>query len=147
MLNSQPLGFYSPSQLVQDAKRHGVEVRRVDVMHSDSDCTLEGLPHPPSVRLGLRLVAGLKAASAERIVAAQRAAPFDSADDLARRAALDQYEMTLLASADALMSPIRTTAPLKVVTSNIIVAAIGSPRRSSSRKRGQSGRQKRPNRR
>ena len=104
MLNSQPLGFYSPSQLVQDAKRHGVEVRRVDVMHSDSDCTLEGLPHPPSVRLGLRLVAGLKAASAERIVAARRAAPFDSADDLARRAALDQYEMTLLASADALMS-------------------------------------------
>ena len=68
MLNSQPLGFYSGSQLVQDAKRHGVEVRRVDVMCSDWDCTLEGLPHPPAVRLGLRLVVGLKAESANRIL-------------------------------------------------------------------------------
>ena len=72
MLNSQPLGFYSPVQLVQDAKRHGVEVRPVDVMHSDVDCTLEDLPHPPAVRLGLRMIAGLKAESAERIVAARR---------------------------------------------------------------------------
>lgn len=52
MLNSQPLGFYSPSQLVQDAKRHGVKVRAADVMVSDVDCTLEDLPHPPAVRLG-----------------------------------------------------------------------------------------------
>ncbi|MDZ7914353.1 MAG: error-prone DNA polymerase [Rhodococcus sp. (in: high G+C Gram-positive bacteria)] len=73
MLNSQPLGFYSPSQLVQDAKRHGVEVRRVDVMHSDWDCTLEGLPHPPAVRLGLRMVVGLKAESAQRILQARSA--------------------------------------------------------------------------
>ena len=104
MLNSQPLGFYSPSQLVQDAKRHGVEVRRVDVMHSDWDCTLEGLPHPPAVRLGLRLVSGLKLESGQRIVAARSGAPFDSAEDLARRARLEQHEMTQLASADALMS-------------------------------------------
>ena len=104
MLNSQPLGFYSPSQLVQDAKRHRVEVRRVDVMSSDWDCTLEGLPHPPSVRLGLRLVVGLKATSGNRIVEARKHAPFDGADDLARRAQLEQHEMTLLASADALMS-------------------------------------------
>jgi len=104
MLNSQPLGFYSPSQLVQDAKRHGVEVRRVDVMHSDWDCTLEGLPHPPAVRLGLRLVSGLKLESGQRIVAERREAPFDSAEDLARRARLEQHEMTQLASADALMS-------------------------------------------
>jgi error-prone DNA polymerase len=104
MLNSQPLGFYSSSQLVQDAKRHGVEVRRVDVMHSVWDCTLEGLPHPPSVRLGLRLVAGLKAESANRILQARQQAPFDSAEDLARRASLEQHEMTLLAAADALMS-------------------------------------------
>ncbi len=104
MLNSQPMGFYSPSQLVQDAKRHGVEVRRVDVMHSDWDCTLEGLPHPPAVRLGLRLVAGLKLESGQRIVSARREAPFDGAEDLARRARLEQHEMTQLASADALMS-------------------------------------------
>ena len=104
MINSQPLGFYSPSQLVQDAKRHGVEVRRVDVMHSDWDCTLEGLPHPPAVRLGLRLVSGLKLESGQRIVNARREAPFDSAEDLALRARLEQHEMTQLASADALMS-------------------------------------------
>ena len=104
MLNSQPLGFYSPSQLVQDAKRHRVEVRRVDVMDSDWDCTLEGLPHPPAVRLGLRMVSGLKATSASRIVEARSQAPFDGAEDLARRAGLEQHEMTLLAGADALMS-------------------------------------------
>jgi len=104
MLNSQPLGFYSPSQLVQDAKRHGVEVRPPDVIASDVDCTLEDLPHAPAVRLGLRLVSGLKKESAERIVDARRMLVFDSADDLARRAQLEQHEMTLLAGADALMS-------------------------------------------
>ena len=104
MLNSQPLGFYSPSQLVQDAQRHGVEVRAADVMSSEVDCTLEGLPHPPAVRLGLRLIAGLRAASADRIVAARGDRVFDSAEDLARRAGLEQHEMTLLAGADALMS-------------------------------------------
>ncbi|MCK6426681.1 MAG: error-prone DNA polymerase [Burkholderiaceae bacterium] len=104
MLNSQPLGFYSPSQLVQDAKRHGVEVRRVDVMHSHWDCTLEGLPGPPAVRLGLRMIGGLTAAAGQRIVAARRCAPFDSAEDLARRAVLEQHEMNHLAAADALLS-------------------------------------------
>jgi error-prone DNA polymerase len=104
MLNSQPLGFYSPSQLVQDARRHDVEVRPVDVMHSHYDCTLEGLPHPPSVRLGMRVISGLKEASAQRIVAARQAGPFDSAEDAARRAELEQHEMRLLAGADALMS-------------------------------------------
>ena len=104
MLNSQPLGFYSPSQLVQDARRHGVEVRAADVMHSDVDCTLEGLPHPPAVRLGLRLIAGLSAEAAARIVAARREQVFDSADDLARRANLQHHDMKLLAAADALMS-------------------------------------------
>jgi error-prone DNA polymerase len=104
MLNSQPLGFYSPSQLVQDAKRHGVEVRRVDVMHSDWDCTLEGLPHPPAVRLGLRMVVGLKAETAMRILKERGVRPFDGAEDLAKRAEVEQHEMTLLAAADALMS-------------------------------------------
>ncbi|MBP8101307.1 MAG: error-prone DNA polymerase [Burkholderiaceae bacterium] len=104
MLNSQPLGFYNASQLVQDAQRHGVEVRRADVMHSELDCTLEGLPHPPAVRLGLRMINKLKAESAERIVQARREAPLESAEDLARRAGLEQHEMTLLAGADALMS-------------------------------------------
>jgi error-prone DNA polymerase len=104
LLNSQPMGFYSPSQLVQDARRHGVEVRAADVMFSDLDCTLEGLPHPPAVRLGLRMISGLKWESAERVVSARRDSVFDSTGDLARRAGLELHEMKLLAAADALMS-------------------------------------------
>ncbi|MDR7307928.1 error-prone DNA polymerase [Rhodoferax saidenbachensis] len=104
MLNSQPLGFYSPNQLVQDAKRHGVEVRAVDVMYSDVDATLEDLPHEPAVRLGLRLISGLKSTSAERIVAARADHPFEGAEDLSRRANLEQHEMRILAAADALRS-------------------------------------------
>ena len=104
MLNSQPLGFYSPNQLVQDAKRHGVEVRGVDVMFSDVDATLEDLPHEPTVRLGLRLISGLKSTSAQRIVKARMQHPFESAEDLSRRADLEQHEMKLLAGADALAS-------------------------------------------
>lgn len=73
MVSSMPLGFYSPSHLVQDAKRHGVEVRSVDVMCSELDSTLEDLPHPPAVRLGLGRIAKLRPAAAERIVAARRA--------------------------------------------------------------------------
>ena len=104
LLNSQPLGFYSPSQLVQDARRHDVAVRPADVMHSAIDCTLEDLPRAPAVRLGLRLIRGLRQASAERIVAARAVRVFDSTDDLARRALLEQHEMKLLAASDALMS-------------------------------------------
>jgi error-prone DNA polymerase len=104
MLNSQPLGFYSPNQLVQDAKRHGIEVRPVDVMSSEVDATLEDLPHAPAVRLGLRLIAGLRSSSAQRIVDARAIAPFDGAEDLSRRANLEQHEMRLLAGADALAS-------------------------------------------
>jgi error-prone DNA polymerase len=114
MLNSQPLGFYSPSQLVQDAKRHGVEVRRLDVMCSEGDATLEER-HDRSdssttqaeaiaVRLGLRMVSGLKIDAIQRIVAARREQPFESADDLARRANLEQHDMKQLAAADALQS-------------------------------------------
>jgi len=104
ILNSQPMGFYSPSQLVQDAKRHRVHVAPADVMYSDEFCTLEGLPHPPSVRLGLRLIKGMKAESAERIVKARAQRAFESAEDLARRAELEHGEMKLLAAADALQS-------------------------------------------
>jgi error-prone DNA polymerase len=104
MLNSQPLGFYSPSQLVQDAKRHGVGVRAADVMLSEVDCTLEDLPHPPAVQLGLRMIAGLQTESMARIVAARHEQVFDSAEDLARRARIEHHEMKILAAADALMS-------------------------------------------
>ncbi len=120
LLNAQPLGFYSPSQLVQDARRHDVEVRPPDVMDSQWDCTLEAPhvvegsartrkgPYPracqPAVRLGLRLVAGLSRQAADRIVGARAQALFADVDDLARRADLDQADMRALASGDALMS-------------------------------------------
>ena len=104
MLNSQPLGFYTPSQLVQDARRHDVTVRPVDVMDSDWDCTIEDEDGAFAVRLGLRLVSHLAKATGLRIVEARQQAPFDSADDLARRAGVSDSEMKVLAAADALMS-------------------------------------------
>ncbi len=104
MLNSQPLGFYTPSQLVQDARRHGVEVRPADVLYSDWDCTLEDLEHQPAVRLGLRLVQGLKEESARRIMQAREDAYFESAEELARLASLEHQDLRQLAAADALMS-------------------------------------------
>ena len=104
LLNSQPLGFYTPSQLVQDARRHCVVVRPVDVMHSDVDCTLEDLPGKPAVRLGLRLIGGLRTASATRIEEERAHGPFDNAEELARRCGLELHEMKLLAAADALAS-------------------------------------------
>lgn len=105
LLNSLPMGFYGPSQLVQDAQRHGVLVRPVDVMHSDWDCTLEhGEGEQPAVRLGLRLVAGLREESAQRIADARAAQPFTSTEDLALRAGVEAADMKALASADALLS-------------------------------------------
>jgi len=103
LLNSQPMGFYGPSQLVQDARRHGVEVRPVDVLHSDWDCTLEG----DAVRLGLRLVAQLSTAGAERLVTARQQhgrQGLSSVEVLARMARLDRADLQALAVADALRS-------------------------------------------
>ncbi|WP_457426861.1 error-prone DNA polymerase [Roseateles sp. P5_E7] len=107
LLNSQPLGFYSPSQLVQDARRHDVEVRAIDVNHSDADSTLEprANEHQPAVRLGLRLVSGLGAAAAQRIEAVRALnGEFLHPQDLAHRAHLTQADMQHLAAADALTS-------------------------------------------
>jgi error-prone DNA polymerase len=107
LLNSQPMGFYAPSQLVQDARRHGVQVRPVDVCASDWDCTLERRSDggaQPAVRLGLRMVSGFAQAAAERLMQARRTSGFASVDDLARRARLDPRELQLLAHADALQS-------------------------------------------
>jgi len=103
MLNSQPMGFYSPSVLVQDARRHGVEVRPVDVTASAWDCTLErGDEGAPAVRLGMRLVKGLTEAGVQRIVAAREEQVLSDAGDLARRAALNRRDLANLAAANAL---------------------------------------------
>ncbi|OZB76598.1 MAG: error-prone DNA polymerase [Thiomonas sp. 14-64-326] len=104
LLNSQPMGFYTPSQLVQDAKRHGVTVRPVDVLHSDWDCTLEEAVPYPAVRLGLRLVKGLGREAGLRIAAARMSRPPVDAEDLAKRAQLDTMALRQLAAADALRS-------------------------------------------
>ena len=101
MLNSQPLGFYGPAQLVQDARRHGVEVHPTDVSLSDWDCTLE---QNGAVRLGLRLVSGLRQEVAHRIAAERSKAPFQSTQDLALRGMLNAADLQTLASADALQS-------------------------------------------
>ncbi|MFG6417241.1 error-prone DNA polymerase [Roseateles sp. DC23W] len=103
MVNAQPLGFYSPSQLVQDAKRHGVTVLPPDVMLSDWDCKLEETGSGTAVRLGLRLVKSLQEASALAISKARDEAPFESAEDLSLRAGLNHQQMTALAAGDALM--------------------------------------------
>jgi len=98
------MGFYSPSVLVQDARRHGVEVRPPDVTVSAWDCTLERTtPHAkPAVRLGLRLVKGITQAGSERISAARASAPFMDVSDLARRAALNRGDLAKLAGSGAL---------------------------------------------
>jgi error-prone DNA polymerase len=98
MLNSLPMGFYSASQLIQDARRHGVEVRAVDVRYSAAASTLE----QGAVRLGLHCVKGLSPAVAERLVQARAQGPWRDLADLARRAALSRRDLDLLAAADAL---------------------------------------------
>ena len=105
LLNSQPMGFYQPAQLIQDARRHGVRVLPVDVIHSgwESHLHFDGRERP-AVRLGLREISGLAQAAGERIEAARQEAPFSSLSDLATRADLSRAELDRLASADALKS-------------------------------------------
>ena len=105
MLNSYPLGFYTPSQLVQDAVRHGVIVRPVDVQHSEWDCTLGPSSNSePALRLGLRMVKGLSEAAALRICSARSVSQFRDVDDLLIKAALNRKDLACLAKADALAS-------------------------------------------
>ena len=121
LLNSQPMGFYAPAQIVRDAREHGVQVRAPDVNASDWDCSLEapvvaaadlaeglaaGVPpgvfHP--LRLGLRQIDGFHRAWADTILAARAASPFASLDDLRQRAGLPAAALERLAAADALGS-------------------------------------------
>jgi DNA-directed DNA polymerase III PolC len=103
LVNSQPMGFYAPAQLVRDARGHGVEVRAVDTMISDWDCTLERREDGrPALRLGLRLVKHLSQEGAARLVAARALHAFASIADMAERAALDRRDLEALAAADAL---------------------------------------------
>ncbi len=103
LINSQPMGFYAPAQLVRDARGHGVEVRAVDFASSDWDCTLEKRADGrPALRLGLRLVKHLSADGATRLLAARATRAFDTMADLAERGGLDRRDLEALAAADAL---------------------------------------------
>ncbi len=106
LLNSQPMGFYSPSQLIQDAQRHHIIVLPVDVNHSgwDHQILSHGKHRQPPIRLGLRLIKGLSEPAGRRIQAAQQIQLFIDIADLRRRAGLDRGDMEALAAADALSS-------------------------------------------
>ncbi|MGK5024275.1 error-prone DNA polymerase [Janthinobacterium sp. RB2R34] len=104
LLNSQPMGFYSPSQLVQDARRHGVQVFPVDVAVSGWEAALEGDFAAPAVRLGFNTLFGMRAEAAQRIEDARAIALFVDVADLARRAHLDRHDLQILAGGNALQA-------------------------------------------
>ncbi|MBK1730781.1 error-prone DNA polymerase [Thiococcus pfennigii] len=107
LLNAQPMGFYAPSTIIEDAKRHGLAVRPIDVVTSDWDCTLEpsegGAP-PHALRMGGRYIKGIGRADWTRLAEARAARPFASIDDLARRTGLGAGLLERLAEAGALRS-------------------------------------------
>ncbi len=103
LLNSQPMGFYAPAQLVRDAREHGVEVRPVRAELSGYESSLERREDgEPALRLGLHLVKSLSESGAKRLVAVREERPFESVQDLAQRAALDRDDLEALAAAGAL---------------------------------------------
>jgi error-prone DNA polymerase len=118
ILNAQPMGFYAPGTLVEDARRHGVEVRPADLTRSKWDATLEAgrgdaqfpsppeplIPssRPPAVRLGIRSVRGLGATARDKLEAALNERPFSSVEDVLQRAGLDRRAIRHLAEAGAL---------------------------------------------
>ncbi|MEM7202707.1 MAG: error-prone DNA polymerase [Planctomycetota bacterium] len=111
LLNAQPMGFYSPATIVEDAKRHGVEVRPIDVAHSAWDCTLEpagdrgdGSDRLLTLRMGLRYVKGLGEVEGQQLVAAREERPFRDLADLVVRTTLNEKHLTTLARAGGLAS-------------------------------------------
>jgi error-prone DNA polymerase len=104
LLNSQPMGFYAPAQLVRDAREHGVEVREVDVNFSDWDCTLEPVkPGEYAMRLGFRLIDGMKQSESHRIVS-RRDRPFETVEDMKECTGLRVAVLERIASADGFRS-------------------------------------------
>ncbi|MEM6691185.1 MAG: error-prone DNA polymerase [Planctomycetota bacterium] len=107
ILNSQPMGFYQPAQLIDCARKHGVNVRPPDVNHSDFEAKLESCEDSKchAIRLGLRSIRGLPELSSQNIVKARRiGGPFTSLDDLKRRSSITQSVLSTLADSDALHS-------------------------------------------
>jgi error-prone DNA polymerase len=123
LLNAQPMGFWSPQSLVADAKRHGVTVARPDVDRSGADATVEPYGDSYAVRLGLATVRGVGRAVAERIAAG---APWESQEDLVRRAGVSRSQLEALAAAGALDAMGRSR---RVLTWTAAAAAQSSPDR------------------
>ncbi len=103
LMNSLPMGFYAPAQIIGDARKHGVEVRPISVQHSRWDCTLEEITESDrhAIRLGMRQVDGLAVADAAKIVAARMERPFENVDDVWRRSEVPAEALVQLAEADA----------------------------------------------
>jgi len=102
LLNSQPMGFYAPAQIVRDAREHDVEVRPICINASRWDCTLERKANGQfAVRLGFRMIKGMANAVAAHLVAARAEDPFTSIDDVWRRAEATVPTLARLAEADA----------------------------------------------
>src|ERR1700722_14950892 len=105
ILNAQPMGFYAPSTLVRDARQHGVEIRPVDVNHSEWDTTLEVTGGKfLAVRLGLRMTRELAEKDGKALVAARNVRPYQSVPEIARRAGIGVGALVRLAKADAFRS-------------------------------------------
>jgi error-prone DNA polymerase len=128
LLNAQPMGFYSVATLVEDARRHGVEVRPIDARVSEWDCTLEprtiegggGGPNPRdrwAIRMGLRWIKGFHAADGDRLLAGRTESPWRDLDELVRSTGLGQKPLKLLAEAGALEGFDRAPRPLGDTTS------------------------------
>lgn len=109
LLNSLPMGFYSPSQLIQDARRHGIDVQPADIQYSTWDYHLEKSAHINhqkhlAIRIGFRQIKGLGQAAAQRIEAARKISPFVSLEDIYLRCQLSRHDRRVLIDADALKS-------------------------------------------
>jgi error-prone DNA polymerase len=105
LLNAQPMGFYSVATIVEDAKRHGVTIRPIDVCHSQWHCTLElAEDHTWAVRMGLRFVKGLGEHTGDTIIATRKVGVYHSLTDFVRRTRLDAEVVSILAETGALAS-------------------------------------------
>jgi error-prone DNA polymerase len=110
LLNSQPMGFYAPAQLVRDSKEHGVAILPIDVNRSDWDCLLEPVSNTGTftqqfaLRLGFRLISGLSESHIQQLVAERESSPFSSLDEFTRRTGFSNALLTRLSKADAFNS-------------------------------------------
>ena len=113
LINSQPMGFYAPRSLLADAQRHGVEVREIDIRWSDWDCTLEEGLDGPAIRVGLRLVKGLREEDGRAFVRDRARGPYTSIPDFARRTGASRAVLQKLARADVLRGlPVAPPSPV-----------------------------------